>query len=92
MHTFLLKYKVKSEFPVCSSKAQMKTLNDLIFEAVSDFRSLKSSPLCTEIQSISRDFAEYDLEIDVKSDGLDLLEYVEQLNVINKAWIDKGTT
>lgn len=85
------KYKLKSEFPFCSTKAQMKTWNSFIYKAVSNVQRVKIPPPCTEIQSISRNIDEYDLEIDLNSD---VLEYMEQWNdgpIINKAWRDKGT-
>ena len=81
------KYKVTSKFPICSSKSQLQTLSSHFHEAMMNGRNEKISPPCTEIQSISRDISERDLEIDEDSNGLD---YLDETNLIDKAWIDKG--
>ena len=81
------KNKVTSKLPICSSKAQLKNLQGLFHEATINGQTEKMSPPCTEIQSISRDISERDLEIDVDANSL---EYLDETNLINEVWIDKG--
>ena len=63
------KFKVTSTFPICSSKSQLKNLSSHFHEAMMNGRNEEISPPCTEIQSISRDISERDLEIDEDSNG-----------------------
>ena len=84
------KFKVTSTFPICSSKSQLKNLSSHFHEAMMNGRNEEISPPCTEIQSISREISEIDLEIDVNSNGLNEDDYMDETNLINEAWIDKG--
>ena len=84
------KNKMMSKLPICSSKANLKILHDRLFAAMINGRNEKISPPCTEIQSISREISEIDLEIDVNSNGLNEDDYMDETNLINEAWIDKG--